>query len=84
MESRQGRYANALRRAVQVAGGPVSLARILDVPQDRLDRWLAGDDPLPLAVFLDTLDVIADGPYASEGRRIRVGVVRPEKKTTAS
>ena len=42
----------------------------------RSPRWLAGADPPPQEVFLDALDVIADGPYARpERRRPRVAVL---------
>jgi hypothetical protein len=41
-------------------------------------RWLAGEEAPPDQVFLDALDVIADGPYADpERRRSRVSVLPP-------
>ena len=74
-------YCDALRRAAQVLGGPGKLARCLGVSHEQLERWLAGKEPAPLSVFLDTLDVIADGPYASEKRPVRVAVIASARET---
>lgn len=72
----RNRYTETLAFAAATIGGPERLARFLNVPKARLMRWLAGEESPPSEVFLDALDVIADGPYASpERRRIRVAVV---------
>jgi len=69
-------YARALSRAAVALGGRTQLAEFLHVPGETLDAWLDGDQVPPLDAFLDSLDVIADGPYAPRGRRIRVAAIR--------
>lgn len=74
------RYTETLSCAAATIGGPDRLAQFLNVPRGRLMRWLAGEEAPPNQVFLDALDVIADGPYASpERRRPRVAVVSSDK-----
>jgi hypothetical protein len=70
------RYAQALSQAEQTLGGRARLAAFLNVPADKIAAWLSGEEVPPLEVFLDSLDVIADGPYALMGRPIRVAVIR--------
>lgn len=69
-------YARTLSRAAVALGGRTQLADFLHVPEETLDAWLDGDKMPPLEAFLDSLDVIADGPYAPRGRRIRVAAIR--------
>ena len=69
------RYARALSQAEQVIGGRERLARALRVPAEKLAVWLAGEETPPLEVFLDSLDLIADGPYV-RARPIRVAAIR--------
>lgn len=72
----RNRYTETLSCAAATIGGTDQLARFLNVSQERLVRWLAGEEVPPNQVFLDALDVIADGPYASpERRRVRVAIV---------
>ena len=74
------RYTETLACAAATIGGPTRLAQFLDVPRERLTKWLAGEEAPPSEVFLDALDVIADGPYASlDRRRVRVAVLQPDK-----
>ena len=47
-----------------------------NVPLEKLEAWLKGEETAPLEAFLGSLDVIADGPYALEGRPIRVAAIR--------
>jgi hypothetical protein len=69
-------YTETLACAAATIGGTARLAQFLNVSKSHLQRWLAGEEPPPNQVFLDALDVIADGPYASpERRRVRVAVV---------
>lgn len=70
----RGLYAETLRHAARTLGGAPRLAHFLAVDPVQLDDWMAGKEPAPLSVFLRTLDVIADGPYARE-RRIRVAAI---------
>ncbi len=75
----RNRYTETLYCAAATIGGTDRLAAFLNVPRARLFRWLAGEEALPDQVFLDALDVIADGPYASpERRRARVAIVNPK------
>jgi hypothetical protein len=70
------RYTETLACAAATIGGPGRLAQFLDVPRSALVRWLDGEEAPPHQVFLDALDVIADGPYASpERQRPRVAVL---------
>ena len=70
-------YTETLACASATIGGPDRLAQFLNVSRRRLLGWLAGEEAPPNQVFLDALDVIADGPYASpERRRVRVAVLR--------
>jgi hypothetical protein len=52
-----------LRHALETAGSVSRLAKLLDVRPERLHRWATGEEPIPLDMFLDVLDVIAHGPY---------------------
>jgi hypothetical protein len=75
------RYTETLACAAATIGGTERLAQFLNVSRQKLVRWLAGEEPPPNQVFLDALDVIADGPYASpDRRRVRVGVIEPDKR----
>ena len=75
-------YTETLACAAATIGGPARLARFLNVSKSRLMSWLAGEEAPPNEVFLDALDVIADGPYASlERRRPRVVVVPRSEET---
>ena len=75
------RYTETLGCAAATIGGKARLAQFLGVPQARLARWLAGEESPPNQVFLDALDVIADGPYASpERRRPRVAILHQNKR----
>lgn len=78
MDGRQERYAEALRQAAQELGSEGRLAGVLGVETDQLHRWLDRQDDVPLSAFLRALGVIADGPYARGGRRIRVAAIRSE------
>jgi hypothetical protein len=70
------RYTETLAFAAATIGGTGRLAEFLNVPRSALVRWLAGEEAPPNEVFLNALDVIADGPYASpERRRPRVAVI---------
>ena len=74
-------YTETLACAAATIGGASRLAEFLRVPRGRLARWLAGEEAPPQEVFLDALDVIADGPYASpERRRPRVAVIHQNKR----
>lgn len=69
------RYANALSRAEKILGSRARTAAYLRVPEEKVEAWLAGAEIPPLDVFLRSLDVIADGPYARRRRPVRVAVI---------
>lgn len=70
-------YADALWQAEVTLGGRAQLAAFFHVPREKIAAWMAGEEVLPLDVFLRSLDVIADGPYAPiERRPIRVAAIR--------
>ena len=74
------RYTETLSCAAATIGGATRLAQFLNVPREHVMKWLVGEEAPPNQVFLDALDVIADGPYASpERRRVQVAVLPPEK-----
>ena len=74
MEQR-ARYAKAISRAEEVMGSRARLAALFQVPPEKIQAWLDGDELAPLEIFLRSLDVIADGPYAPATRPIRVAVI---------
>ena len=70
------RYAKALSRAEQILGSRARMAAFLGVAPEKVQAWLDGDEETPLEIFLRSLDVIADGPYAPRGgKRVRVAVI---------
>ena len=69
------RYTTALTRAEKILGSRARMAAFLEVPAEQIQAWVDGEEPTPLEVFLRSLDVIADGPYASGARRIRVAIL---------
>jgi hypothetical protein len=74
---RRERYASVLRQAAQSVGGTPRLAKLLDVPQDDLQRWLIGAEAAPLKVFLTALNLVASGQFARD-HSMRIEVVDPE------
>ena len=51
-------YTEALRRAAAAIGGEAKLAASLRVPETQLRRWLSGEEPPPLAIYHQALDVL--------------------------
>ena len=77
VDKRGTRYAQALSQAEETLGGRAQLAAFFHVPAEKIAAWLSGEEVPPLEVFLGSLDVIADGPYAPVERpRIRVAAIR--------
>lgn len=72
---RHSRYVAAISRAEQILGSRDRTAAFFGVPPEKVQAWLEGREAPPLEVFLGSLDVIADGPYARRGRRMRVAVI---------
>jgi hypothetical protein len=65
----RGARIDTLQHALGVAGGEANLASLLGVNPDVLRRWLAAQESIPLNTFLETLDLVARGPYGSDGKR---------------
>jgi len=72
----RARYSHTLWQAVATLGNQRRLAMFLGVSEEKLAAWLAGEELAPLDVFLNSLDLVADGPYATAERPIRVAVIR--------
>ena len=54
-------YARTLRQAAEVAGGEAELAVALNVPPEKLRRWLEGAESPPMEVHLAALDLVTRG-----------------------
>jgi hypothetical protein len=50
----------ALTRAAEILGGIELLSSRLRVPQERVERWIAGEDSIPTGVFSLAVAVILD------------------------
>jgi hypothetical protein len=53
-----GTYQRILIEARNIAGGESELALLLHKPQRKVVNWLMGIEPIPVAVFLQALDMI--------------------------
>lgn len=51
-------YTETLRRAALAIGGEENLARALKLPQAQVHRWLNGDEPPPVEIYHQALDVL--------------------------
>ncbi len=54
-------HSRALNVAAEKIGGFAELRRFLHVPSADLLRWITGEEPVPMAVFLQVVDVVLDG-----------------------
>ena len=50
----------ALTRAAEILGGIELLSSRLRVPQERVERWIAGEESIPTGVFSLAVAVILD------------------------
>ena len=53
-------YSRTLQKAAEASGGAKRLARTLRVPLIDLEKWIAGKDEPPMAVFLKAVDLVLD------------------------
>ena len=53
-------YVRTLQKAADLLGGRKKLARHLRVPIDELEKWMSGDEPPPIGVFLKVVDLVLD------------------------
>jgi hypothetical protein len=56
-----GVHLRTLERALETLGSKERLAHVLDVPAPELEKYLAGEMPLPNEVFIHALDIVANG-----------------------
>jgi len=61
-------YRSTMKYALAIAGSDAALALRLRVPFGTLKNWLSGIEPIPDAVFLDAVDVIAAATPAEIAR----------------
>lgn len=73
---------DTMHHAIKAVGGAKALARLLDVKPERVSRWVGGQEPVPLDLFLEALDLIAH-PYtaARHANRRSVAVLPPDDLT---
>jgi hypothetical protein len=50
----------ALRRAVQICNGLDALGDALNVTTESLERWLAGEEEVPMQVFIQTVGLLLE------------------------
>jgi hypothetical protein len=50
----------ALRRAVQICKGLDALGDALNVTAESLNRWLSGEEEVPMPVFIQTVGMLLD------------------------
>jgi hypothetical protein len=58
----------ALRRAVEICGGVDSLGDKLNVPAEKLARWIEGDEDVPAAVFTQTVGLLLEAMSSAPRR----------------
>lgn len=61
-------HARTLHRACEMLGGVNALSRHLNVPAEKLTRWIGGAEEPPVEVFLAAVDVVLLGAEPVEGR----------------
>jgi hypothetical protein len=50
----------ALRRAVQICNGLDALGDALNVDLETLERWIAGDEEVPMPVFIQAVGLLLE------------------------
>ena len=58
-----GPHARTLALALKTVGTKAKLATALAVPLADLEHYLSGDVTLPHQVFIDALEIVANGPH---------------------
>jgi len=71
MESKLSIRQQAVRRAAEILGGPLKLARRLHVPMDELVRWMNGKAPPSNGAFLQCVDIILENEDSIDGTLLR-------------
>ena len=60
-------YSRTLQKAVEILGGQKKLARYLRVPLADLEKWIAGRDIPPMAIFLKAVDLVLEETSSPPG-----------------
>ena len=53
-------HVRSLKRALEILGSKTRLATALEVSEEELETYLAGE-PMPTERFIETLDIVAQG-----------------------
>lgn len=53
-------YSRAVQKAADLLGGRQRLAKVLSVPIDEIDSWIANKTRPPREVFLRVVDIVLD------------------------
>jgi len=59
----------ALRRAVQICNGLDALGDALNVSLASLERWLSGEEEVPISVFTQTVGLLLEATATRGGKR---------------
>ncbi len=58
-----GAHRRTLERALRVVETKERLAVALELPLDEIDKYMAGEKPLPHEAFLTAIDIVANGRH---------------------
>jgi hypothetical protein len=53
-------HVRSLKRALEILGSKTRLATALEITEEELDVYLGGK-PMPTEMFIETLDIVAQG-----------------------
>ena len=59
----------ALRRAVQICNGIDALGDVLNVQAESLERWIAGEEEVPMPVFIQAVGLLLEATATRAPRR---------------
>ena len=59
----------ALRRAVQICNGVDALGDALNVNLESLERWIAGEEDVPMPVFIQTVGLLLEATASRTPKR---------------
>jgi len=58
-------YARTIKRAAEIVGGEVALAKRLSVSPDKIAHWIEGRETPHTSVFLKAVDIISEHKLAN-------------------
>jgi len=59
----------ALRRAVQICNGLDALGDALNVNRETLERWIAGEEEVPMPVFIQAVGLLLEATATRSPKR---------------